>query len=77
MVFIDNNNNVSATPTNRVQVTVTFGTTEANGKLMEFGLFAGNATATSGSGIMVNHKIHPAITKTNVMQLEYVIRMTF
>jgi hypothetical protein len=77
IVFIDSNNVVSGTPTNRIQVTVAFGTTEANGKLMEFGLFAGNATATAGSGIMVNHKTHAVITKTNVMQLEYVIRMTF
>lgn len=77
IIFIDANNAVSASPTNRLQATVTFSTSEANGKLMEFGLFAGNASSTSASGIMVNHKTHPLITKTSVMQLEYVIRMTF
>lgn len=77
IVFIDDSNNVSASPTNRLQVTVTFTDAEANGKIMEFGLFAGNATAAANSGIMVNHKTHNAIQKTNLIQLEYMIRLTF
>ena len=77
IAFIDLSNNVSATPTNRLQATVVFGTSEANGKLMEFGLFGGNATGVKNSGLMINHKIHPLITKTDIVELEYMIRLTF
>ena len=77
IVFIDVNNAVSETPTGRLQVTVAFSELEANGKLLEFGLFAGNATATTNSGYMINHKTHPIITKTEDVKLEYTIRLTF
>jgi hypothetical protein len=77
IVFLDGSNNVSATPTNKIQVTVTFLEEEANGALMEFGIFGGNATGTANSGVMINHKTHPLIYKTNVLQLQRILRLTF
>ena len=75
--FIDASNNISATPTNRIQVALTFNENEANGELREFGLYTGNATATLNSGIMINQKIHPVIYKTTGMKLARTIRLTF
>lgn len=77
IVFIDSNSEVSETPTNRIQITVTFDEQEANGELREIGIFGGNATAAANSGIMVNCKIHPLIYKTTGMKLERIVRFTF
>lgn len=77
MVFLDSGNNVSATPTNKIQITVTFLEAEANGALREFGIFGGLASGTANSGYMINHKIHPLIYKTSALQLERVLRITF
>lgn len=75
--FIDSANQPSASPTNRIELVVTFSETEANSGLREFALFGGNATSSLNSGIMINHKIHPLINKTNAVKLERTIRMTF
>lgn len=75
--FIDSSNQVSTNPTNRLQVSVTFDESEANGELRELGIFGGNATATRNSGYMLNRKIHALIYKTNGMKLERIIRFTF
>lgn len=75
--FIDANNKESATPTNRLQITVTFNESEANGELRELAIFGGNATATKNSGYMLNRKIHALIYKTSGMKLERIIRFTF
>lgn len=75
--FIDFANKVSTTPTNRIQIKVTFEENEANGELRELGIFGGNATKTANSGVMVNCKIHPLICKTTGMKLERIIRFTF
>ena len=75
--FIDDDNNVSTTPTNRIQVTVTFLEDEANGELREMGFFSCGATADKNTGHLVNRKIHPIIYKTTGMQLERTVRFTF
>jgi len=67
----------SATPTNRLKVRVTFGANECVGTWREFGLFGGNATDSRNSGIMINHKNHSVITKTNEMEIEREIIFTF
>lgn len=77
IVFITTDNEVSETPTNRLQITVMFEEEEANGELRELGIFGGNATAMKDSGLMINCKIHPLIYKTNGMKLERIIRFTF
>lgn len=75
--FIDSNNNESSTPTNRLQIKVTFNESEANGELRELAIFGGGATATKNSGYMLNRKIHALIYKTSGMKLERIIRFTF
>lgn len=75
--FIDANNNESSTPTNRLQIKVTFNESEANGELRELAIFGGGATATKNSGYMLNRKIHALIYKTSGMKLERIIRFTF
>lgn len=75
--FIDANNVESSSPTNRLQITVTFNESEANGELRELGLFGGNASSTKNSGYMLNRKIHALIYKTSGMKLERIIRFTF
>ena len=64
------------TPTNVIQITHTFGENDCNGTWREFGIFGGNATATSNSGLMINKRHHAVITKTSDMSVERVMRFT-
>lgn len=68
---------VQSQPTNRLRVRVTFSTTECVGDWREFGIFGGNATSTSNSGILMNHKNHALVTKTSEMEIEREIIFTF
>ena len=77
ITFIDADNTPTSEVTNKLQVSVTFNEDEANGELREFALFGGKATDSLNSGLMVNHKIHPIIFKTDGMILERLIRLTF
>lgn len=74
--FLDSNYDVSATPTNIIQISCTFGPTECNGVWREFGIFGGNATATANSGVMINKRHHAVITKTEEMTIERIMRFT-
>lgn len=76
LAFLDSNYAVSTTPTNILQVSHTFGTDECNGTWREFGIFGGNATATSNSGILINKRHHRVITKTEEMTIERIMRFT-
>jgi hypothetical protein len=64
--MVDSNGNVTASLTNRVLCSTTFNAGEANGKLREWGLFGGNATATANSGLMIDHVTHPLIDKSSL-----------
>lgn len=75
--WLNADNSISLTPTNRIQIHVVFESTESNGSLREFGLFGGDATTVSNSGIMINHKIHPELVKQNTQTLERTLRLTF
>lgn len=77
IVFLDGSDNVTASVTNKIQITVTFLENEANGELREFALFGGNATSSANTGIMVNRKIHPLIYKTSGMKIQRVIKIIF
>jgi len=77
IVFLDGSNEETLTPTSKIQITGRFLYSEANGKLREFGLYGGDATATKDSGLMINRKTHPLIVKTTGLQLERVLRITF
>lgn len=75
--FINLNNEEVTTPTNRVQITITFTEDEANGDLREFAIVGFDASPTANTGIPINHKIHKRISKVDTMQLERVMRFTF
>lgn len=77
IVFLDSGNQVSSTPTNRIQITLTFTEDDCNGTWREFAIFGGNATTTRNSGIAINHKNHSILIKTNTMVVERQIRFTF
>jgi hypothetical protein len=63
--------------TNILQITTTFIESEANGGIVEMGLFGGDATTTLGSGFMFNYKVFPVLNKNNTMQLTLVWKLTF
>lgn len=76
--FLTSNNEVTATPTNRLQITLTFTESEANYNLMEFAIFGGpTVSGTANTGLMINHKIHTTIAKTNSFTLARTIRLSF
>lgn len=66
----------SNVPTNILQIQHIFGIDDCNGSWREFGIFGGDATVTANSGIMINKKHHPVITKTSDMTIERTIRFT-
>lgn len=75
--FLDSSNLVTETPTNKLQITLTFSENECNGTWREFAIFGGNATSTRNSGLAINHKTHAILVKTNSMVVERQIRFTF
>lgn len=75
-VFLDSNYEVSATPTNILQISHVFETDECNGVWREFGIFGGNANENANSGIMINKRHHAVLTKTEEMTIERIMRFT-
>lgn len=76
ITFLDSDFNTSSTPTNIIQIVLTFGENDCNGKWREFGIFGGNATTTANSGVMINKKHHDVLTKTSDMVIERTMRFT-
>ena len=76
MKFVDSDFNESATPTNIIEVSIVFESSECNGVWREFGLFGGDADTTPNSGIMINKKHHAMLTKTADMVVERKLRLT-
>lgn len=74
--FVNAEYEESVNPTNILQIEHTFGTADCNGKWREFGLFGGNATATTNSGILINKKHHAVLTKTSDMTIDRTMRFT-
>lgn len=75
--FLDEFGEPTEEITNRIGITLTFATNEANGKWREFSIFGGNATESPNTGLMINHKIHKILTKDESMTIERQIRFTF
>ena len=81
--FRDDSDVHSDTPTNNLMIKTILGYADANGPggtgayIREQGLFGGSATATAGSGQMMNWIIHPAIWKDNQKKIVRYIRWTF
>lgn len=74
--FLDAEGMPVDTPTNKIEVSCFFGTNDCNGVWREFGIFGGNATNEADTGILIDKKHHPLITKTNEMTVERVIIFT-
>lgn len=75
--YYNESNNPTETITNKLHITATFTEEDCNGDWREFGLFAGDATQTLGSGIMIDNKRHSHIGKTNEMVIERHLILTF
>lgn len=77
ITYLDEGNQPTSTVTNKIRVTVTFGTGDCNGTWREFAIFGGNATGTRNSGLAINHKNHSIMVKTAEMTVERQIIFTF
>ncbi|QQM44572.1 hypothetical protein [Streptomyces liliifuscus] len=67
--------------TNRLEITAQFTTADIPGgpatwSLREFGVFGGG-TGAAGSGVLVNHRIHPRIDMQAGFSLQRTLRLTF
>ena len=75
--FLDSKGQETTSITNTIQITLTFGANELNGKWREFAIVGGNATSNANSGILINHKTHGVINKTDTMEIERQMKFTF
>jgi hypothetical protein len=75
--FLDAQGNETNSITNTILITLTFGANELNGKWREFAIVGGNATSNTNSGILINHKTHGVINKTDTMEIERQMKFTF
>ena len=75
--FLDEYGEPTEEVTNKISISLTFATNEANGKWREFSIFGGNANTSPNTGLMINHKIHKILTKDDTMTIERQIRFTF
>jgi hypothetical protein len=63
--------------TNRLEILSSFTTADVPaGPLREFGVFAGGSAAP-GSGVLVNHRVHPRIDMQTGLTLQRTLRLTF
>lgn len=80
IVYVDPTTGVptGGTPSPKVEITSTIGSSEANGQSMrEFGLFGGTATIALDSGEMVNWVVHDRIDKDSSLTIERIVRIEF
>lgn len=77
IIFLAPDNTASSTPTNRIQVTGTFGAADANGSWREMGVFGGNSTASINTGILINYIRFPIITKVSTETIVRRVRFVF
>ncbi|WP_017814481.1 hypothetical protein [Paenibacillus shenyangensis] len=75
--YLDSNGQATSAESNILQLTTTFLENEANGAVVEMGMFGGDASNTLGSGYMFNYKTVPVINKTSEYQLTFAWRLTF
>ena len=79
--YLDEEDQVTETPTSRLQIAATFRHEDLGGQgprtLREFGLFGGDATAEANSGWMIDAVIHPRIPLSPGLSLTRNLRLTF
>lgn len=69
---------IEPVPSNVIQVDITLGLLEANGNAMrEFGIFGGNATFVSNSGLMNDWIVHDRIDKNSSISIDRSVKFTF
>jgi hypothetical protein len=61
--YLDEGDNITASITNKIRMSVRLGSGEGTGRIREFGIMAGNATSQINSGILINKKHHALVTK--------------
>jgi len=74
--YIDTLGNVTLTRTNIIDLTTVFNTTQANGALVEMGLFGGANALLTNNGSMLNYYTMPVINKVNAI-LTIIWRLVF
>ncbi len=77
MVYLDAAGRVTKAPTHRLALSVRVAAAQSPRELREFGLFGGDATATPGSGRLLNYAIHPVIALGPGQSLTRMIRLSF
>lgn len=81
IVFVDDEGLPSATPTDQLQITVSFDGSalvpSGYQSLREFGLFGGDATEVADSGYLINYVVHPRIDFTPHATLIRELRLQF
>lgn len=75
--FLDEDGEPTGTATNALQLTTVFDLNEANGALVEMGLFGGDATDEVGTGLMFNYKTFPVWNKQEDFHLTVVWKLIF
>lgn len=75
--YLDGSGNYTDSPTNKIEISHTFGENECNGTWREFGIFGGNASTTKDSGIMIDKINHKILTKTDTIEVKRTLRITF
>lgn len=75
--YIDGLGAISLTRTNIIDLTTVFDTTEANGALVEMGLFGGTDSLLTNLGTMVNYFTFPVLNKTSNSNLTILWRLVF
>ena len=64
IVFLDGSNNPTASVTNKLEISGTFGSGVAEGAdWREWGIVGGNATGTANTGLLFDYSTHSAIPK--------------
>jgi hypothetical protein len=76
--FVDNNNAVSTTPTNRLIMTISWAKGELGTvQLTEFGLFSGTGASAPNGGLMLDYVPHAPISLDSTLSLSRKIYFTF
>lgn len=75
--YLDGSGNPTGAETNVVQLTTVYTENEANGAIVEMGLFGGDATAAMGTGYAFNYKTFPVWNKQAGMKLTIIWKLTF
>lgn len=75
--YLTSTGTTSSTPTNIVQYVFTFSEAQANGGIVEMGMFGGNAGANANTGLMFNYKAIAVWNKNSETELTITWKVTY